>query len=558
MKQLFALVMMQLRDKITFSGAKDKKSLIIKVVLSLVKFIAVTAVCFLLCFISRQLLGLFYADETPSVMTLVLTIFFFLSLISCTAGLVKTMYFADDNKVLVTFPLGENIVFISKLLVFYVYEIIKGMTLLVPIILGFVLSMVTINLASPVAFIEIWIPVLIYTALPVLLGAILSIPTLFIVRLIKRYKAIGYVLFILIVSAVVYGVVSLISIIPENLNLMTLYSTVIAPAIRTFLREFSRRFGLFANIVSIFIGEKTPKGLYAYNWLTLLKFVILIAINALLFLIVFLTTKNLFYLMMRKNFEFNKERSENQRKNKAHSVWFTFIVKEIRLTIRSSGTVLSFLSVYIVVPIMVFLMNKIFAAINTSVVGDNMSYAFNLLIMTLPLLASNSLIASVFSKEGRAGYIKKTKPIKIYFALIAKLLLYIVSSAISILVTVIVFSSFNNFGFAHTILLFLGIYLLNLGHMFWSASMDLMKPMNESYATTGEAISNPNENISTIVAFLLSAIFAFFSYILFGESIKFTNSLTQAFLKLALIGLLVFASAFSMFMLKVKAFYYDR
>lgn len=557
MKQLFALVMMQLRDKINLSFAKDRKNLIIKVVLSLVKFIAVTAVCYLLCVITRQVLVLYYPYETPSVMTFVLTIFFVLSLISCTAGLVKTMYFADDNKVLVTFPLSENVVFISKLLVFYVYEIIKGMTLLVPIILGFILSMVTLNIVSPIAFIEIWIPVLVYTALPVLLGALLSIPTLFIARLIKRYKVIGYVLFVVILSLVVYGVVSLIGIIPENLNLMTVYVNI-KPAISTFLWEFSNRFTLFENVVAIFIGERTLQYTYVYNWTTLLRFLILIGINAILFLLVFFTTKYLFYSMMRKSFEFNKDKQDKAKNNKVHSVWLTYIIKEIRLTMRSSATVLNFLSVYIAVPIMVYLMNKIFAAINTSVVGDNMSYAFNLLIITLPMLASNSLIASVFSKEGRAAYIKKTKPTNIFLPLLAKLLLYIIGSAISILVAVIVFGNFNNFGALKTILLFLGVYLLHLGHMFWSASMDLMKPMNEQYATTGESISNPNETLSTLIAFLMSAIFAFFSYILFGEAVRLAGNIMQAFLKIFFIGLLVFGASLSMFMLKIKAFYYER
>ena len=548
MKRLYALVMMQLKDKVDFSFAKDVKKLITKIVLSIVRFAAITALCYALVLVCQKVLGLFWPMEIPSVMVFVLTLFFVLSVISCTAGLVKTMYFADDNKVLVTLPMSENVVFVSKLLVYYIYELIRNFTLLVPIIIGFALNMASLNMVSLVVIPGMILPVLVYTAVPVLVGALLSIPTQYAVRFFKRIKFAGYALFALIAAAVIYGFVELIALIPENINIVELYPTVLKPAIQDFLREFEANFWIFAKVVYIIIGERVSWGGYSYTLNTFLLSLGLVGSVIVLSALVFFTTKFLFYNIMRKSFEFEKKRVDNKKKNPVHRRYSTFFFKELRLSLRSIDAV----------PIMIFLMNKVFSAIATSIRGDNLIYAFNFLIMVLPLLASNSLLASSFSKEGRAGYIKKTKPVNILWPLTSKLFLNIVGSLISIIITVNIFGAFNELDDASITLVFFGILFLQYGHMIWSATLDIMNPQNEQYATSGDVASNPNENISTIVAFVLALAFAVCAYFLPMEALNVTGSRLGGFFRLFIIGLVVFLAAGYMYVAKVKAFYYER
>ena len=95
--------------------------------------------------------------------------------------------------------------------------------------------------------------------------------------------------------------------------------------------------------------------------------------------------------------------------------------------------------------------------------------------------------------------------------------------------------------------------------MIFSASLDIMNPKNEQYATSGEVIDNPNENKSTLFAFIISAIFAIIAYKFFSEAIV-TNKvedLVICVVKLLLIGLMYFVSMLYLFFKKVKAFYYD-
>ena len=83
----------------------------------------------------------------------------------------KTLYFADDNKILITLPVGENLIFISRLIVYYVFELQRSLFLTIPIFLAF-------SIISGVGVLNyIWLPIvfIFVSAIPVLLGAILRL-----------------------------------------------------------------------------------------------------------------------------------------------------------------------------------------------------------------------------------------------------------------------------------------------------------------------------------------------------------------------------------------------
>ncbi len=557
MKQLKALVLMQLKDKLDLSFVKDKRQLLIKTILGVVKFAVVTAACYFLVYFCRLYLGLFYSSEAPMLLSFVVTLLFALSVLSCTVGLVQTMYFSEDNKVLVTFPCSQNLVFVSKLLVFYFYELRKAFDLLIPIILGFGIYLFQNSYVGVGYFFKLWIPVLFYAGAPVLLGALLSIPAFYLFRLFKRYPFSGVVCFVLILGVVTYGVVQAIGVIPENINMIEMLGPL-QRAIRGFLLDFEDHSLYLTEFVYIILGEPQPNGAYRIAGITFAKFGILVFIEVLLFALVFLITRFFFYKMMQRSFEHSKKQIDKKKVNRRHGKYSTFVIKELRIQLRSINEIISTISVYIAVPVMIYFLNKIFSAINTNVTGDNMANAFNVLIILLPLLASNGVVAKSFSIEGRAGYIKKTKPLNLVFPLVSKLLVNLVLSIPSVLASVIVFNSFNNLPLHNVVLFFFGVLFIHYGHMIWSATLDIMNPQNEQYATTGGTINNKNENVSTIVAFIGSMIFALFSYMLFSESITSYHNLNMAFIKICLIGFAIFVSTLSMFMWKVKAFYYEK
>lgn len=558
MRTLKALVLMQLRDKFDFGWAATKKGRIQKIVLSILKFLITAVVVYLIVNLSRSLLSLYYYSEIVEVMIVVVTLIVVMSIISCTVGLMKNLYFADDNKVLITMPVTGDMLFFSKLIVFFIFELKKSIDLLLPIVLVFLVSGVQNGQVSWPVFLWMWIPLLLIIALPVLLGSLLSIPFMYINRFLKKFPIIETIVIMILIAGGIILAVYLINLIPENIDLNSQWPYV-KNFISDFLANFKNKLKPFAYMVYSLTGNPVnsiPR--HQINVYTLLTVIGLLAGDALLIGISYFTAKPLFFRMMTKYFEFDKNIIDREMKNKVRKPFITFVNKDFQINFRSVEISGNYLAVYIIVPILILLLNSLFGAMNTKLSGDIMTYAFNMLLILLPLLASNSMIATFYSKEGRAGYIKKTKPVNPLFPLLAKLLFNLVFSLPSIVVTMAIFGKYSGMGLGNVILLSFAVLFIQYAHIFFSATMDIMNPQNEQYATVGEEIDNPNERKSTILAFIMAIVIALISYFFFKESHIRTGAFLTASIKLAGIGLALLLFAFGSFALRIKAYYYEK
>ena len=286
------------------------------------------------------------------------------------------------------------------------------------------------------------------------------------------------------------------------------------------------------------------------------KLFVLLLVNALLSFIVYYASRPLFFKMMSKNFEINKI-NVHDKKNTKKNRYLTFINKEFLINLRTIDISVNYLLVYIIVPIMILLLNKLYAAMDTKQLGDNLIYAFNVLLICLPMLASNALVATYYSREGRAGYMKKAKPIFAAYPLLAKLFFNMLFSIPAIFATVSIFGSLKSIGTTNIIIFGFAILFLHYAHMLWSAMLDIMNPQNEQYATTGMEVDNPNENKSSIFAFIIAFVYAVIAYKLLSESVLYHKGLTMGMSKLLFISLISFISILILFIKRIKAFYYD-
>lgn len=553
MSHLKTLTAMQLRDKIDLSWLKSKKKLLRKTIISISKFVLFTAIIFILLYVCNTV-QIFSFDEAPTIVILVLTISLALSLVGCTIELMHNLYFSEDNKVLITLPVNSNQIFVSKIAVYYIYELKRSFGFLVPIALGCNILLVVRGLCSPLIFLWMWIPLIFIVALPVLLGALLSIPAMYIYRLIKKNSIIELITFIIILGLIIWGTITLINLIPSDINLIQQWPTI-RRTIRETLIATEKNLFIMSELVYIIIGKKQSNLSYAYSWSTFLSFGIVILVCALLVLLVYLISRPLFFSMMAKNFENNKS-TINRGKNKKHKKYGTFVNKEFIINLRTINISVNYLMIYIIVPILVLLLNKIYSSMELSSLGERLVFIFNMLLILLALLTSNALVATYYSREGRAGYIKKTKPIEIVYPLLAKLVFNVAFSIPTIISAVFIFGKFNAFGALPIVLIICSILFIHIGHMIYSATLDIMNPQNEQYATLGVTVDNPNENKSTLMAFVLSFVFALVAYMFYTEGV--TNQMvTAGFLKLAMVALVYLGGCILMFLKRVKAFYYD-
>ena len=548
MNHLKPLVMMQLKDKIDFSFLKSKKKTITKIVFTILAFVAITVLCFAFFKVSAMLNLFSLISTVPlTVVIVAFSIMFLLSCVSCTYNLMQKLYFSPDNQVLLTMPVNSNQVFVSKLIVFYIYELIKNFYFMIPMFLAYGIFAHFSILFYP------WLIICSFfiSMLPVLIGAILSIPLMFISSKLKQMPVIRLILFTLVFAGIIFGVVKLIAIIPANINIVQNWGKIYW-RIQDFLLWFNNSFIVLAYLVELLCGHMVNLSFKLFSINTIFIFLILLASIVVLFFIGYFLASPLFFKMASKPFEYKKRIIKKQYENKRHNYFQSGVLTNLKLSLRNPQFLYNYIGILIVLPISILLLNKIFNAMNTKLLGTYMTLSFNILLITLIVLSSNVIISSIYSKEGRASYYFKTAPRSYSKVLFPKLIFSLVISFVGIVATSIVFGIFAKLSVWQIIMCIIFVYGLYSGHLFWSAELDIMNPQNEQYATSGNEETNPNETKSTVFAFIISALATIISLLLFIENIN------VAWFKLMLIGLIFSVTRIYLYFDKIKLYYKEK
>lgn len=546
-KSLRPLVMMQLKDKLEFS-VKSKKKLMFKTVYTILRFAVVTILINLL-FSLVVMFGIFSYIKTLNfraflvLMTLILS----LSFIACIVSTTNTLYFSKDNLVLITMPVKNSTIFTSKLIVCFIYELIKNITYILPFLIAYGMTM-NLSLAY---FIWVIITLLIYTLLCVSLSGLLSIPTMYVFILFRKNKIIEYLFTITIVTVVAYSVVKLISFIPQDIDLVRDWGKIYW-AIQDFLKSFATNFVVFAFILELMTGMRYNSYAFDLTWMNLLSLTMIIGAIIVCFGLIYVLSKPLFLRMISTPFEYKKKENIKKKKNHKLPAFLSAVKTQFTIIFRSSNIMYNVLAVAIITPVAIYLQNKIIGAMDTRILGNYMGITFNILIVLLMTLSSNSNIASIFSREGNSAYLNKVNPVPYIVPLTAKVVFNASVNIVSIIASSLVIQLTTHLTIGQTILLCLTLIFVYIAHLCWSAELDIMNPQNHQYQTTGESQKNPNETHATLYGFLLSAIFAFLTFFLMNENIE------VVFVKLLIVSILILIARVWLYVTKVKLYYKEK
>ena len=543
------LFMMQYKNKVDFSFLKSKKKTLFKTVYSLLMFIAITAIIYLV-FNLVVSLGLFSFLKVLNyrVFLVVFTVLMIITFISCLINVTQTLYFSKDNQLLLTLPVTSNQLFNSKLAVIFVYEFTKNITYLWPFLLAYGIVMKL----GVLYFLWSFVAIIMLTILIVAICALLSIPAMLIAIMFKKHRTLDIILSVLGLGALVFGVIKGISLIPADINLVRDWGTIYWN-IQDFLAGFATVFAPFDYLLQLTTGLS-----YAtYNFslgspavgFTFLAVVLIVVVSlALTYLIV----RKLFLRMASNPFEYRKKSVQKARKNKKHQAFVSSVKQEDKRIWRTPSILYGTIAIAIITPIAVFFENQIIAAMDTRILGKYMLIAFNLLIMLLLTLSSNISLASIYSKEGNSAYLNKVNPTKYFIPLTGKLVFYAALMIVSLVVSCVVVAIYANIGVLNAIMLTLAVVLVYLAHLCWSVELDVMNPQNEQYQTSGEHQKNPNENKSTIIAFATAFLFALITYVLLGEK------LSVVFIKLLVLAVIYFAIRVYLLFTRISIYYKEK
>ena len=236
--------------------------------------------------------------------------------------------------------------------------------------------------------------------------------------------------------------------------------------------------------------------------------------------------------------------SYSRHKNHAKPSFFSFLLKEIRMDLRSYQSLGSNYLLFIVTPLAVLILNVIFSAMKKSFSGQMYTVTFNALVVSLILLATNVSVASVYSREGKANYQLRSSPVNYYRTIASKLAIRLTLVTGSLIFAIVVYAKHCDMSFVRMDLFFFSFYFVYLGHLIWSAELDLMNPQVNLYSEIGASIAiNPNEAKSSVLAFVIAAAFTGLTTLFLNQSVSdgFFHLLVVSIVFLAMRALLLFA-----------------
>lgn len=554
MKSLLILIKMQLKEQLNFKRLDvenvSKFHIILSIIGAILKFALVTVLCGAFLLVARFLHVFSIGDAIPdTVISLIFTVMIVASMISCIGGLTKSMYYAKDNAVLLTLPAMPMQVYLSKLFIFFIFELKRNTSFLIPLFIAYYYTEGTYSLGVYpwMVFSIFWI-----SLFTVSIGALLSIPAMWIANFLRQRRWLQVSL-ITVVTALVIGVsVTLILAIPDTVDLVGSWEYTLT-MIQSFFESYKTNFSFFYEISSIFLGvpQAFGKPIFPIEVISV-RFLILVGLTAIFFVAGLLIVQPLFYKMASTPFEYLKKQIP-PKKNRVIGRRITSAYTEFLKTVKSSNLMVADLGLSATLPLVMMLFNKLLFALDISRLGSCMIVAFDVLIILLILLNSNSYPASIFSRDGRSSYLLKTHPSKYPLLIFSKLLPNATFGTLAIGICLPIFIMFAKISTLDSVLLILALGMIYLAHMLYCAELDLMNPQSELYATVGASQQNPNETKATASAFIISFLAAGIMFLLLYEASRFTP-----YIKIIIVAAIALIFRSYIFLEKIKLYYKEK
>jgi len=550
MSSLLILIKMQLKEQLNFQRFDLKGTnwfkIAVSVLVAIAKFLLVIILCGAFLTVAK-LLSLFSLTNTvPStVISLVFTLMMLASIVSCTVGLTKSLYFARDNAVLLTLPCKPIQVYLSKLIIFFIFELIRNFSFVVPLFIAYFIT----HGYAWYHYLWLMLCILLVSLFTVSVGTLLSIPAMWISNLFRQFKSLQAITLAGSIALASFAVFRAISLIPENIDLIATWGTTFWE-IQDFLNAYATKFSFIYDFTLMMLGETRNLVTTFPIGATALRFFKLFGATAVLYTAGLLIVQPLFYKMASKPFEHMKRRTRTH-KNRKLPRPVSVIWTEVLVAMKTPARIFFNVGVLFSIPVLVFLLNKIFLAMNTRETGNYMVLAFNVLIILLVVLNANTYAASVFSRDGRSSYLIKVQPTQYRTLLQAKLLPNMVFVLAALVATLFILLGYTSFGTTNTFMLVGAITALYVAHLLFCAELDLMNPQNELYAAIGNSEKNPNETTATLTAFLISFAVAGALFFLMMEG-------SRVFLKFLIVSLALLFWRGSLFFSKIKVYYKEK
>lgn len=493
MSSIFKVFRLLIDEKFDFFKKNTNRK---KAIGSTIKYFLLAATVTVVCYYVFFRVKLYGVKLDFNVLGLILIATQIIAFIMSLGGMLNTLYNSKDNELLMCLPASHNQVFIAKLLVMYVSEFISNLMYFLPIFLSFgLIARMTTSYYLLLPLFLITLPIL-----PMALAAFVSIPVNKVINFIKERLYLSLTLVLLACGLGIYLYMNVITNIFVQVNLVgNQVETLIK--INSWLSEFGKNNWLFTNIAESMNGT-----------LTYLVLPTLLIGSLGLFYLSTLLVKPFYFKMVMKSYE-TKLVAGKEAKLKEEPVLNSLVRKEFYTTFRTPGYVFQYFIYTLLMPLIVFVYDKLLISITVSSVGEVMIGGAHILVLAILALLSCTISASAISREGGTYYLMKTTPVSFKKQVFAKLLFNFIIVFAAIFVTMITSLIFIDIKPFYIIISTIIVTFLSIGQICWNFDMDLRNPTLDWY-DSGE-ISNINKNTanSIVLSLLVSVVVAYIVFL---------------------------------------------
>lgn len=541
--RLKTLTSMQIYNSKRLRKAKSTKDKILYSFLKILLFVGLI-VLFRLVFwlVDSFLFGPVLMRLEPKHISFVFLIFIALSILEITSDFTYTLYKGKDNIILLSYPVKASEVFASKLLVKYIKELKKMVYFIVPMFAGFYLFKSS-SFDVAIYFLRVLAIFLLEPFIVVLISATLSVLFILVDYIFKRVPILRILFLIILIFGIFGGVLTLVNILPSRLPLKELWLTI--------LQNFS---AYLDNSVFNSVADYFCFGLGKVDNIWLLWLIVSSILIGIVLFVLFICFP-LFFRLSSSAVEINSSKKYKYKDVQEKNMFFVFLKKELKTYLRSDDNVLTTFMYLLILPLLLFCLNRIFNVLDISELGSVLIMCINLLISIVLLSASNVSAASAISREGSEFYLMKIAPADTKMICFAKMTINIILSFLSIIGVGIALANVEFVSLQSTIFICLILVFVNIGHICWSIELDIMNPKIDQNKAGEEVINdNPNVSLSIVLGLVIAAVFTFLAYFFFS---KYPSNHLETWIRLLILAILFCGARISIFIIKLKTHFDD-
>lgn len=471
----------------------DGKSLITTAIMG----VAVCACCFFLCkylfdIINTQFKSISPKDFAVVVMTImeIVLVVFGISLE------IKFFLKPEDVHISARFPMSALQLFVSQLLIVYIY--LWGIA-----IIGIVPLMTIFGWSAGVLSVGYfgWMLLAIFFApmVPFAIATILVVPTMFILTLLNNQNVIKLIIFLVILAGLFVLYSLILNFLAEYYIHRKIGSTA-QDAVVSFVGILNNGWNFFLYPGNILFGQEVLKSIG-----------IILSVTIVLLGIGIVASIPIYSHVRESVLEGKRGIFAKKSKITGDSAFIAIFKKEFKEILRTHTYSYFYLGIAITTPVMVFLTNDILQKVGEAQIGSGVAFGVSILVVLAFMSMINAFSASSVSREGRHFYITKTCPVSPRVQLLSKGLLNTIVSFGALLISVVILCSMKFITIVEGVVVFSVGMVMALGIIFNGFNINVKHPSLE-VKTSGEG-NQTNGTIIMFLGFLLSALIGGFSII---------------------------------------------